>query len=459
MLIIPYTPPRVSRYNYMCKKIYFTMIKFKNNLLIKNIIILLVSGALAKVLGMLGKIIYTRIAGVNVVGLYTMITPTFMLIISICQFSFPISISKISAEEKYDNKSLLKSAYFVGSIISIILIIILILTSNLIALSLHNKLLAPAILSISAIIPFVMISSVQRGFLHGKEDMLPASITNVTEEIIKIILILFLLPIAISKGDITSVIFLILFNVITESSNILFMQKVISKKYISNKKGKVNKKIIKEILSISIPTTSVRLIASIGFFLEPIILTNTLLSSGYSPNYITMEYGIINSYIVPLLSIPSFFSISIASALLPNITKAYANKKYDEFNRKLLKLMFLSMLVGAVCLTIILIFPNEMLKLVYNVNFGINYIYLIGPFFLILYMQPTLSVALQAMDKTNKLFLTSTISVIIKYSALYVLGKIGFGMNALIFAMIAGIVTTTSLVLIIVLKELKKKTS
>ena len=435
------------------------MIKFKNNLLIKNIIILLVSGALAKVLGMLGKIIYTRIAGVNVVGLYTMITPTFMLIISICQFSFPISISKISAEEKYDNKSLLKSAYFVGSIISIILIIILILTSNLIALSLHNKLLAPAILSISAIIPFVMISSVQRGFLHGKEDMFPASITNVTEEIIKIILILFLLPIAISKGDITSVIFLILFNVITESSNILFMQKVISKKYISNKKGKVNKKIIKEILSISIPTTSVRLIASIGFFLEPIILTNTLLSSGYSPNYITMEYGIINSYIVPLLSIPSFFSISIASALLPNITKAYANKKYDEFNRKLLKLMFLSMLVGAVCLTIILIFPNEILKLVYNVNFGINYIYLIGPFFLILYMQPTLSVALQAMDKTNKLFLTSTISVIIKYSALYVLGKIGFGMNALIFAMIAGIVTTTSLVLIIVLKELKKKTS
>ena len=289
--------------------------------------------------------------------------------------------------------------------------------------------------------------------------MLPASITNVTEEIIKIILILFLLPIAISKGDIASVIFLILFNVITESSNILFMQKVISKKYISNKKGKTNKKIIKEILSISIPTTSVRLIASIGFFLEPIILTNTLLSSGYSPNYITMEYGIVNSYIVPLLSIPSFFSISIASALLPNITKAYANKKYDEFNRKLLKLMFLSMLVGAVCLTIILIFPNEILKLVYNVNFGINYIYLIGPFFLILYMQPTLSVALQAMDKTNKLFLTSTISVIIKYSTLYVLGKIGSGMNALIFAMIAGIVTTTSLVLIIVLKELKKKTS
>lgn len=433
------------------------MIKFKNNLLIKNIIILLVSGAVAKVLGMIGKIIYTRIAGVNVVSLYTLITPTLMLIISITQFSFPISISKISAEEKYDNISLLKNAYLIGLIINIILILILVLSSNFIAKALHNRSLAPAILSISVIIPFVCVSSVQRGFLHGKEDMLPASITNITEEIIKILLIIFILPITISSGNITSVIFLILFNVITETSNILFMQKAINKKYINHSKGRINKNIIKEILSISIPTTSVRLIASVGFFLEPIILTNTLLSTGYSPNYITMEYGIINSYIVPLLSIPSFFSISIASALLPNITKAYANKKYDEFNRKLLKLMFLSMLVGAICLIFILIFPNEILKLVYNVNFGINYIYLIGPFFLILYMQPTLSVAIQAMGKTNKLFLTSTISVIVKYSALYILGKNGLGMNSLIFSMIIGIVTTTSLVIIIVLKELKKK--
>ena len=433
------------------------MIKFKNNLLIKNIIILLVSGAVAKVLGMIGKIIYTRIAGVNVVSLYTLITPTLMLIISITQFSFPISISKISAAENYDNKSLLKNAYLIGLIINIILILILVLSSNFIAKALHNRSLAPAILSISVIIPFVCVSSVQRGFLHGKEDMLPASITNITEEIIKILLIIFILPITISSGNITSVIFLILFNVITETSNILFMQKAINKKYINHSKGRINKNIIKEILSISIPTTSVRLIASVGFFLEPIILTNTLLYTGYSPNYITMEYGIINSYIVPLLSIPSFFSISIASALLPNITKAYANKKYDEFNRKLLKLMFLSMLVGAICLIFILIFPNEILKLVYNVNFGINYIYLIGPFFLILYMQPTLSVAIQAMGKTNKLFLTSTISVIVKYSALYILGKNGLGMNSLIFSMIIGIVTTTSLVIIIVLKELKKK--
>lgn len=433
------------------------MIKFKNNLLIKNIIILLISGALAKILGMIGKIIYTRIAGVNVVGLYTMITPTLMLIISITQFSFPISISKISAEEKYENKDILKNAYTIGFIIDIILMLLVMLSASLIASMLHNKLLTPAIWSITIIIPFVTISSIQRGFLHGKEDMLPASITNVTEEVVKIILIIIFLPLAISKSDIKAVIFIILFNVITEITSILIMKKSIDKKYVHKEKGNINKKIIKEILNISIPTTSVRLISSVGFFLEPIILTSTLLATGFSSNYITLEYGIINSYIIPLLSIPSFFSISIASALLPNITKAYTKKRYNEFNKKLIKLLILSVIVGLICIGFILIFPKQILKLVYNVNFGENYIYLIGPFFLVYYLQPTLSIALQAMGKTNKLFITSTISMIIKYGVLYILGRLGFGMNSLIFSIITGIVVTTMMVFFIVVKEIAKK--
>lgn len=432
------------------------MTKFKNNILIKNIIILLLSGGISKIFGMIGKIIYTRIAGINVVSLYTLLTPTFMLIITITQFSFPISISKISAENKYDNNSILKTAYKLGLLIDIILIIFIIISSNLIASSIHNKTLAPAIRSICIIIPFVTISSIQRGFLHGKEDMFLPSITNVLEEIIKIVLIVILLPYAIAISDVTAVIFIILFNVLMESSTILILKRRI-KQYITVS-YKRNKKLLNDIIKISLPTTLIRLISSFGFFLEPIILTNTLLSLGYSSNYITLEYGIINSYVVPLLSFPSFFSLSIASALLPNITKLYANKKYDEFNKKLLRLMIISMLVGMFCLSFILIFPKFLLRIIYNVNLGVKYVYLLGPFFIILYMQPTLSIALQAMDKTNKLFITSVVSLLLKYSSLFILCKMGYGMNSLIFSIIIGMVTTTLMVFIIVVKNINKRT-
>lgn len=432
------------------------MTKLKNNVLIKNILILLVSGAIAKVIGMLAKIIYTRKAGLDVVSLYTLITPTFMLIMSLCQFSFPISISKLSAEEKYDNKKLLISAYTIGLIIDIFLMIIIVIFSKTIANMLHNEILYKPIASISLIIPFVTISSIQRGFLHGKENMLPASITNIIEEIIKITLIIVALPFAIAKSNITAVIAIILFNILTEASSIIIMQKSVNK-YIKKEKVKQENKIIRDIIGISVPTTLIRLISSVGFFLEPIILTKVLINQGYSATYITLEYGIINSYIIPLLAMPSFFSISIASALLPNITKAYTMKKYDEFKGKLLKLLSLSLFVGAICLCIIMIFPEQVLNIIYGVTFGTNYIYLIGPFFIILYMQPALTSAVQASGKTNKLFFVSLTSTILKYISLILFAYLGFGINCLVFSIVTGIVITTSLDLLIVLKEIKKR--
>ena len=96
---------------------------------------------------------------------------------------------------------------------------------------LHNNILYKAIISIIFILPLITVSSIQRGFLHGKENMFPASVTNVTEEIIKIILIITVFPLAVLKSNICAVITIILFNIITEASSIMIMSKAI-KKYI-----------------------------------------------------------------------------------------------------------------------------------------------------------------------------------------------------------------------------------
>jgi len=432
------------------------MNKFKNNILIKNIFILLLSGTIAKIIGMLSKIIFTRYAGLNVVSLYTMITPTFMLIITLSQFSFPIAISKLSAENKFNDKFLLKNAITLGLIINIIIMSLTILFSKYIANMLHVNILYKAIIAIAFIIPFVTISSILRGFLHGKENMLAPSITNITEEIIKILLIIFTLPIAIEKSNISAVILIILYNIILEITSIIIMIKPVMK-YIKNDASKNNIGIKKAIFNISFPTTMIRLISTFGYFLEPILLTNLLINAGFTTEYITIEYAVITSYIIPLLSTPSFFSISISSALLPNITKAYANKKYKEFSNKVLKLITISLIIGILCLGVIMLFPKTILNLIYGVTEGINYIYLIGPFFLILYMQPVLSMSLQAMGKTNKLFYVSLISTISKYIILTLFASNGYGINSLIFSIITGILITTGMILYIVLKDLNKK--
>ena len=69
-------------------------------------IILLVGGFLTKVLGMIIKIVMTRLIGTEGIGLYMMILPTFSLFIGLAQAGFPIAISKLVAEDTKNNKKI-----------------------------------------------------------------------------------------------------------------------------------------------------------------------------------------------------------------------------------------------------------------------------------------------------------------------------------------------------------------
>lgn len=431
------------------------MQKYKNNLLIKNIIILFTTGVLAKILGMISKIMQTNILGIKIISLYALTTPVLMLIITICQFSFQISISKLSAENKYNNKKLLLSAFKIGIIVDLLLILLVLFTSKYIALLIHHKNLKTVIEIMCPVIPLITITSIQRGFLYGKEDMFLSSITNIIEELIKIILIIFILPIAIYYSDILTLKLLFLFNILIELVTMIILNKNISK-YINNNE-KNTYKIHKKILGISIPTTLIRLISATGYFLEPIILINALLELNYNINYITLEYGVITSYIIPILSFPNFFSMLIASALLPNITKLYNNKQYEDFNKKIAVSLFITIIIGIMSFIFILIFAKYILKYLYNTNLGINYIRILGPFFILIYIQPILSIILQATEKTNILLIISIINTFSKYISLFIFCNIGLGINSLIVSMIISIITTTILLLICITKLINKR--
>ena len=122
---------------------------------------------------------------------------------------------------------------------------------------------------------------------------------------------------------------------------------------------------------------------------------------------------------------------------------------------KLFKLLTISMMIGLICLVIILSFPKQILELIYNINIGINYLYFIGPFFLLLYMQPTLSVALQSMNRTSELLKISIITMTTKYGLLYLLCKNGYGMKSFLYSIIIGIVITTILMIYNIIKKPK----
>lgn len=414
------------------------------NKFIKSTIILLIGGLLTKILGMLIKIVMARLIGTKGLGMYMLILPTFTLLISLSQFGFPIALSKLIAEDKRNNKRLFFSILPILIIINILLIILIVILSPIISNKLlHNEDLYISILSMSLVIPFTSISSICRSYFFGKQMMFPHVLSNIIEDLVRLIIIVIGIPIVKPLGLKYIVCFLILINIISEIIStiilIIFLPKNI---HITKEDLKINKSYIKDTLNICIPNTTSKLIGSIGFFLEPIILTNILLLN-YSNNYITTEYGVISGYVIPLILLPSFFTLALSQSLLPVISKDTVNKNIKSIKKKVSYIILLSLLIG-IPITIILIIKGDvLLQLIYHTKEGIEYIKILSPICLFQYIQSPLSTTLDALGKSKTNLISTLIGTITRTISLIIFSYLKIGIYSLIISISLNILITT----------------
>ena len=299
----------------------------KKSKFIKSTIILIIGGFFTKLLGMFIKIVMTRLLGAKGIGTYMLISPTFTLLMGLSSLGMPIAISKLVAEDKRNNKNLVFSSIPIVIIIDIIIMIALIFISPFISNHLLNE---PktyyALIAIGMVLPFISISSILRGYFFGKEKMIPHVVSNITEDFIRLIILIIGIPYFLNKGLEYAMAFIVLSNIASELTSIIVLFFFLPKNFkITKNDIKPINKNIKAVMSIGVPSTGSRLIGSIGYFLEPIILTYSLLKIGLTNDYVVTQYGIINGYIMPLLLLPSFFTNAISQALIPTISHAYVN--------------------------------------------------------------------------------------------------------------------------------------
>ena len=293
-------------------------------------------------------------------------------------------------------------------------------------------------------LPFISISSIVRGYFFGKENMIPHVVSNTFEQILRIIIYILILPIIIKYGEIFTINFIILTNILSETSSILILYFFLPKKIKINKEYiKPDIEVMKDVLNISVPTTGSRVIGTIGYFFEPIILTTFLLINGYTNNYITYEYGVLTGYVMPLLLLPSFFSMAISQATIPVISNGYANNKIDYIKNKIKQSLSISFVIGLIFTIILMIFPKTCMKFIYDTYEGVNYIKVLAPFFLLYYIQGPLVAVMQALNKAKDAFNSTLIGIIIKILLMIILSYFHIGIYTLIVPTIVNIIYVT----------------
>ena len=403
---------------------------------IKSTIILIIGGFITRILGMIIRIITTRIIGIEGIGLYMLIKPTYSLFITIATLSLPIAISKLLSENTRNNKNVVLGIIPIALLFNLLAVFIFMIFAKFIANTLlQNSALYYPILACTITLPFITLSSIIRGYFFGKEQMVPHVTSNVFEQIVRLGLIFLITPRLLQYGMINTIIGLILFNIISELLSIVilifFLPKGISIKK-SDIKPQMNN--VRDIFSISMPTTAGRIINSIGGFLEPIIITFVLLSIGYTNKYITLEYGIISGFVFPMVMVPQFLSGAICSALLPTISKYNSKNNTKMIKRKLKQAIIFSLLIGIVFTAIFMIFPEESLKIMFEETSGVNYLILAAPIFLLTYIEGPIISTFQAMNKAKIVMISSIIGTTIKSIILFASLYLDIAMYALLIA-------------------------
>ena len=412
----------------------------KKNVFIASTLILIVSGFLTKMIGFIIRIVYTRIIGEYGISLFTIATPTYSLLLTIATLAIPISISKLVSENKGRSIRILTTAATIILVVNAALIILVLLTHKFIAVNLLKEPLAsPILIAFALTLPFVSISSVLKGYFAGKQNMVPHATSNVLEQIVRLIIIATVLPILMKKGVMYAVIGLILLTIISEISSIIVFLFFLPKKIDFHTNLKPNLEITKDILGISLPTVSSRIIGNIGYFFEPIILTNLLLISGYSNAFILKEYGAYNAYALSLLTMPGFFIAAISTSLLPEISKYHAKGEKQMVKKRFKQALIFSFIIGLFFSITIYIFRDKLLFALYKTTSGSNYIKILAPFFVLFYLEGVLTSTLQALGYAKTTMKISLWGVIIKLSIMSILSLCHIGIYSLAIAEIINI--------------------
>lgn len=427
------------------------------NKFVMGTIILLTGGFFSKFLGFVLKIIITRQIGTEGIGLYSLVMPTFGLFITIATFSYPVAISKIISARGKSSKKAIFSIIPISIILNLFTLLIIFLISKPLAnIFLKDQRLYIPLLSIGFTLPFIGLSSIIKGYYWGKQRMGIYILSNIVEQIVRIIVLIFLIPKVIKVSLVLTISLIIVVNVLSETSSIIVMLLGLPKGVkITKEDLRPSKEYIKDIMNICVPSTSSKIVGSISHFLEPIVLINVLSYVGYSNNYIVTEYGIVNGYSLALLLIPQFFTMSISTSLIPELSKSYSIGDIKNCKKRLFQITGLSLMIGAFSTGIIFAVPEYFLNLIYNTNLGANYIRVLAPFFLLYFINTPLASAMQALDMSKDEMQITLLTSFVKLFLLTLLAFLKIGMYSLIISTIITLIYSTYLHI----KKVKKKLS
>lgn len=407
--------------------------------IVQSAAILTVSGVINRLLGFVYRIYMSNVIGAEGMGLYQLIMPIYSLAWSISCSGFTTTVSKLTASEKAKGETgnmgrILKQSLIITTGLGAVIGAVLFFGAALISNKFFNdpRLIMPLkILSIS--FPFMAAGSCIRGYFHGLQEAMVPAISQVFEQVVRMVVIYILsssfIPLGLEYACAVAVIgilageFLSFLMIIASYRSFKRKNKYIKKPAMSASAS------LMLILSMSLPLTLNRVSGSFLLTVENMLLPQKLQLFGLTASQSIQELGKVSGMAMPLIMFPSAMLVSLSISLVPAISAATAVNDYKRISSTVSKVMLFTSIVGIGASGLFILFSDLLGQVIYKEDIAEIMVYLgiMCPF---LYMQTTLSGILNGLGEQVFIFrnslLSSAISIFFVWFAVPVIGIKGY---------------------------------
>ncbi|MEI5909575.1 oligosaccharide flippase family protein [Bacillus spongiae] len=410
--------------------------------LFRGILLLTVAAFLGECLEFLINMIIARQLGEEGLGHYMSILPIIFFIVIIASLELPVSLSKLIAEsEKSYHKSTLRYTTRWTIILTGIFVTIgwLIFTVLPFFSSYHPMVRWLMVL----LIPIVAFSSLSRGYFMGIGKMGKIAFSNFLRKGAQLFLLVTVFRLYEFSSE--SALFVALCVLIASEMMVffyllhayLFQWKRIDGH--GHQKEANQQEIGKALLSVSLPTTFLRVFHAIAHAIQPFLIKAALIHYGMSTIQATEQFGLLTGVAMTIGFFPAFIAHSLLVALIPAVSEASA-KDNEEKIIKMLKGVLWGTFAYSVPVVLAYYYLGEALtSMFFPGSEAALYLQLLWPYFLIHFFILPLQAFLIGLGLVKDALYHTVWSTVISYSLLYLLGaQTDLGMRGIIIGMNTG---------------------
>lgn len=398
----------------------------KAKLFFLNAVILIITSFIIRTSDIFFNVYIINKIGAESVGIFQIIMSVYIFAITVASSGISIatmrlvteqiSKSDISGVKKVVHQSMLYSLFF-----SIVASMILIFSSNFIVnYCLKNKISSASLYIISIGLPFISMSSAINGYFSAIRKISKTAISQILEQVVKIISTLILLSFLFKKGLNYVCISLITGDVISEIAS--FSLIYILYKFENNKNIKIsNKSYTKDIFKISLPLALTSYIRSGLSTVKQLLIPMGLQKAGNSFSSAFEQYGMITGMVFPIILFPSVLINSFSSLLIPEFSYYYNEKNNLKIN-KICTRIFKSTYIFSICVFgLFFTFADNLGSFIYNTHRITWYIMIISPLIILMYIDSVVDSMLKGLNQQVNVMKCNILDLVVSIPILYIL--------------------------------------